>query len=134
MRASTAVATTEPVPEKKFIETSYIDFDENKTITVLDNDKVPLPSPFCGPERDLVNFPKPVRLENVSPCRHLFFPEGWFKFLYPKLGVSGEKNVNTKTVHCVDKILFVISLFSRCIYFGIGCGYIVGQQRTLSYQ
>lgn len=88
--ASAEVAVTEPKPEeKKFIESSYVDFDPSIPVTKLNDDHVPLPSPFNGPERDLVNFPKIARLENTSPCRMIFIPEEWFKFMYPKLGVCG---------------------------------------------
>lgn len=60
-----------------------------RTVTYIDRKQLPHPMPFDGPERDVVNFPRPTKYDWPPPVRFLFIPDSWFQAMYPKLGATG---------------------------------------------
>ena len=66
-------------------------------------------NPWDGPERDLKNFPRRKKPVEPAPCRHHWIPEGYFKFFYPKTGVTGPYAFAATTLtYLLSKEIWVI--------------------------
>ncbi|XKL67330.1 hypothetical protein PGB90_002821 [Kerria lacca] len=99
------------IEKNKIVKEVSVD-DITKVAATEVTDLVPRPSPFDSPLRDHVNFPKPVRLERPSPTRMAMFPEEWFKFLYPKMGVTGPYTLGIGLILLlVNKEIYLIDDF-----------------------
>jgi len=77
-----ARAAAQPQAFVRGLSTTPARLDQNHPIFANED-------PEKNPERDLVNFPRRVRQDYVSPVRHFIFPESWFSFFHEKTGVTG---------------------------------------------
>ncbi|RWS26958.1 ATP synthase subunit b-like protein [Leptotrombidium deliense] len=115
-RHAPEVAKLEKVSVSSMEELKQLDKPIEDQICVWFGKNMPTIEDDKKPERDLVNFPRPVRPVEAPATRLGFFPDTWFRFLYDKTGVTGPY---------VLAVGFTTFLFSKEIYV-IGHGTISG--------
>ena len=79
--ALSIIAAAQPQAFARGLSTTPARLDQNHPIFANED-------PEKNPERDLVNFPRRVRQDYVSPVRHFIFPESWFSFFHEKTGMK----------------------------------------------